>query len=185
LDDSKALPFVELKDADASKSGRPPKVNGSIPNLKARRSKTDSMTVVWTLRNVAHHDHVRTFATKFESQKEAELFLLIFNGLAAEVQERCNKAHEDIKARVMRSLFSLVVVVKNHANEEEADANRDDEEDNEDNDSFEDDFGANEEEVNANKADEEDNEDDDSYEDEFTNTQEWPKEHCVLHPGAL
>jgi hypothetical protein len=33
LDDSKASPFVELKDTDASKSGRPPKVNGSIPNL--------------------------------------------------------------------------------------------------------------------------------------------------------
>ena len=109
LDDSKASPFVELKDTDASKSGRPPKVNGSIPNLKARRSKTDSMTVVWTLRNVAHHDHVRTFATKFESQREAELFLLIFNGLAAEVEERRNKAYEDNNARVKKSLFSSVV----------------------------------------------------------------------------
>jgi len=185
LDDSKASPFVELKDTDASKSGRPPKVNGSIPNLKARRSKTDTMTVVWTLRNVAHHDHVRTFATKFESQREAELFLLIFNGLAAEAEERCNKAHEDIKARVTRSLFSPVVVVKNHADEEEADADRDDEEDNEDDDLFEDDFCADEEEVDADRADEEDNKDDDSYEDEFNNTQEWPEEHCVFHPVAL
>jgi hypothetical protein len=35
-DDSKARAFVVLKDADLSKSGRPPKVNGSILNLFAR-----------------------------------------------------------------------------------------------------------------------------------------------------
>ena len=67
LDDSKASPFVKLKDTDASKSGRLPKVNGSIPNLKAHCSKTDSKTVVWTMRNVARDNHVHTFATKFES----------------------------------------------------------------------------------------------------------------------
>ena len=45
VDDSKASPFVELKDTDASKSGWPPQVNEYIPNLKACCSKTDSMII--------------------------------------------------------------------------------------------------------------------------------------------
>jgi len=189
-------PFVELKDTDASKSGRPPKVIGSVPNLKACRSEKELMTVVWTLRNVAHHDHVRTFATKFEDKKEAELFLLIFNGLASEVEERCNKTRAEIITSVKKSLFSPVVDVKRTATtsradkEEQVDADRDDEEqDNDDEDSFGDewDFSVNDEEVDADRdADEEDKKEDgeDSFEDDFANTQQWPEDHDILHPFA-
>jgi len=173
-DDSKAPAFVVLKDADPSKSGRPPKVNGSIPNLKACRSMSNSKTVVWTLRNIAHHDHVRSFATKFESQKDAELFFFIFSGLATEVEERCNKAHEDTITKVTRFFKD--------------DEEEDEEDEEDDDDSIQDewDSSSDKEEVGANRdADEEDkNEDDDSFEDDFENTQTWPEDHGILHPFA-
>jgi len=79
-------PYVELKDSDTC--GRPPKVSGSVPNIKARRSTSHVNTVVWVVKNASHHAHVRIYCTKFESQTETEQFLLIFNALAAEAEER-------------------------------------------------------------------------------------------------
>ena len=214
FDDPSASSFVELKDTDASKSGRPPKVNGSIPNLKARRSKADLKTVVWTVRNTAHHDHVRTFATKFETQREGELFLLIFNSLAAETEERRKKVHEDDDARVTRSLLSSVNVKTtstranssdgvcpncNNAGEIGTDCDNCGgilEEDNystsSSESSFEDDDG--EESVDLLAAEmtgmafddkKRDESDNDSFEDDFANTQEWPEDHTVSHPAAF
>ena len=82
------LPFVKMKAADSSKSGRSAVIIGSIPNMKARRHDTNTKTIVYRIQNVAHHVHVRTFASKFKDQQEADMFLYIFNGLANESEER-------------------------------------------------------------------------------------------------
>ena len=75
LSDSEGSPpFVEMKAADSSKSGRTAVILGCIANIKARRHDSDAKTIVWTIENSSHHVQIRTFASKFKTCRQWTCF---------------------------------------------------------------------------------------------------------------
>ena len=79
---------IIITDSKTAITGRSPRVSGCIMNLRAKRADTDPMSIIWSVKNVQHYGHIKTYCTRFKSLLDSELFLRTFNGCAVEVEDR-------------------------------------------------------------------------------------------------
>jgi hypothetical protein len=65
-------------------TGRPPKVVGSILNVRSVRNSLNSLIIHWRCTNISYYNHNKVYTTLFSGSVLSEGFHLIWNGLVDE-----------------------------------------------------------------------------------------------------